>query len=434
MKLVIALLFTLTLSLQAQIYADFTVSQGGSEIGTFRARLDYEKAPRTCANFIGLATGTKAFRNLTTGQVEKRPYFDGIIFHRLIHSFVIQGGDPLGTGTGGPGYMFQDEFDPELRHSGRYILSMANSGLNTNGSQFFITLAATPNLDDVHNVFGEVVNIAPYTTGRSIIDDFANSSIHPTNSSDRPNSEIRMDSVTITRVGAAAEAFDIEDESLRLPNVQAQDLTIVADGNSAPTLTFDQSSNTTFHLGLSPNLENWQTTSRFIASGEDSELDFEIPTSNQSTFDKHFYYPSRVEWPSPSFSRIDLQGQTLNFTANAQRTVAGADGILGTADDFLEGGLFSATFAFNGTQGVCSPNAGIITTGSQSGSFTIYTASVTPFTNQVITRKSSFAPPFILNLGYDSINSGRLTGTILSASDSQSNTSLLRGAFTLSPN
>jgi peptidyl-prolyl cis-trans isomerase A (cyclophilin A) len=132
--------------------AHFTTSEG-----SFTVRLFEEDVPNTVANFVGLAEGTKEWTDPKSGQKVKRPYFDGLIFHRVIDGFMIQGGDPLGTGTGGPGYKFADEFSLKLRHSKPGILSMANSGPNSNGGQFFITLAATPWLDNKHSVFGEVV-------------------------------------------------------------------------------------------------------------------------------------------------------------------------------------------------------------------------------------------------------------------------------------
>jgi peptidyl-prolyl cis-trans isomerase A (cyclophilin A) len=132
--------------------AHFTTSEGN-----FTVRLFDEDAPNTVGNFVGLAEGTKEFTDPQGGQKVKRPFFDGLTFHRVIDGFMIQGGDPLGTGTGGPGYKFADEFSPKLRHSKPGILSMANAGPNSNGSQFFITLAATPWLDNKHSVFGEVV-------------------------------------------------------------------------------------------------------------------------------------------------------------------------------------------------------------------------------------------------------------------------------------
>jgi peptidyl-prolyl cis-trans isomerase A (cyclophilin A) len=134
------------------LYAHFTTSDGH-----FTVRLFDAETPNTVANFAGLADGSKEWTDPRSGRKVKQPYFDGTIFHRVIAGFMIQGGDPLGQGTGGPGYTFADEFDPKLRHTKAGILSMANRGPNTNGGQFFITLAATPWLDDKHTVFGEVI-------------------------------------------------------------------------------------------------------------------------------------------------------------------------------------------------------------------------------------------------------------------------------------
>ena len=133
------------------VYAQFETSEGN-----FTIRLFDKEAPNTVANFVGLAEGTKEWTDPRTNQKVTQPYYDGIIFHRVIDGFMIQGGDPLGQGIGGPGYKFADEFHPSLRHSKPGILSMANAGPNTNGGQFFITLGPTPHLDNKHSVFGEV--------------------------------------------------------------------------------------------------------------------------------------------------------------------------------------------------------------------------------------------------------------------------------------
>jgi peptidyl-prolyl cis-trans isomerase A (cyclophilin A) len=133
-------------------YAHFT-----TPLGNFTIKLFEQDAPKTVANFTGLAEGTKEWTDPKTGQKVKKPYYEGLIFHRVIDGFMIQGGDPLGVGSGGPGYRFEDEFSPKLRHSKEGILSMANAGPNTNGGQFFITLGPTPHLDNKHSVFGEVV-------------------------------------------------------------------------------------------------------------------------------------------------------------------------------------------------------------------------------------------------------------------------------------
>lgn len=133
-------------------YAVLETSQG-----SLVCRLFEKEAPKTVANFIGLAEGTKEFSDPRTGQKVKRAFYDGLSFHRVIPGFMIQGGCPLGNGTGDPGYKFADEFHSSLRHDRPGKLSMANAGPNTNGSQFFITVAPTPWLDNRHTIFGEVV-------------------------------------------------------------------------------------------------------------------------------------------------------------------------------------------------------------------------------------------------------------------------------------
>src|SRR3990172_8466133 len=143
---------TLEAALKPGVYAKFVTTEGNFTIQLFE-----QEAPKTVANFIGLAEGTKEWTDPRTGQRVKKPYYNGIIFHRIIADFMIQGGDPLGQGTGGPGYKFEDEFSPKLKHTKEGILSMANSGPNTNGGQFFITLVPTPWLDGKHTIFGEVV-------------------------------------------------------------------------------------------------------------------------------------------------------------------------------------------------------------------------------------------------------------------------------------
>ena len=135
------------------LYARFVTTQGNIVIA-----LEEQRAPKTVKNFVGLAMGTQEWVHPRTGQVQKGVhYYDGTVFHRVIPNFMIQGGDPLGQGTGGPGYKFEDEFHPELRHSGLGTLSMANSGPSSNGSQFFVTEGPTPHLDNKHSVFGKVV-------------------------------------------------------------------------------------------------------------------------------------------------------------------------------------------------------------------------------------------------------------------------------------
>jgi len=173
-------------SLDDGLYAKIMTAKGDILL-----QLEYEKTPLTATNFVGLAEGTKEFHD-SSGRTSGR-YYDGLKFHRVIKNFMIQGGCPLGNGTGGPGYTFPDEFDPSLRHDRPGILSMANAGPGTNGSQFFITHVATPWLDNKHTVFGHVV------TGQDVV-----------------NSIVQGDRITrveIIRVGDKAKAFKADQAS-----------------------------------------------------------------------------------------------------------------------------------------------------------------------------------------------------------------------------
>ena len=160
--------------------------------GTIWARLFADKAPRTVANFVGLAEGTLEWTD-STGTAQTKPYYDGLIFHRVIPGFMVQAGCPIGRGTGGPGYRFGDEFHPELRHTKAGIFSMANAGPGTNGSQFFITCEATPHLDRRHSVFGEVVE------GMDVVLKIAGL---PRDYQDRPREDAVIERVTVEKIPA----------------------------------------------------------------------------------------------------------------------------------------------------------------------------------------------------------------------------------------
>jgi peptidyl-prolyl cis-trans isomerase A (cyclophilin A) len=159
-------------------------------LGTIVVRLFPGQAPKTVSNFTGLAEGTKEWTDPNTGARSKAPLYNGTIFHRVIDSFMLQGGDPLGTGTGGPGYKFEDEFDRSLRFDRPYLLAMANAGPGTNGSQFFITVAPTPHLNDRHTIFGEVIE------GSDVVDAIGKTE---TDRRDRPVKDVVLESVTIAR-------------------------------------------------------------------------------------------------------------------------------------------------------------------------------------------------------------------------------------------
>jgi peptidyl-prolyl cis-trans isomerase A (cyclophilin A) len=167
--------------------ATLTTSQG-----TITVRLFPDHAPKTVRNFVELAEGGREWTDPRTGQVTKTPLYNGTIFHRVIPQFMIQGGDPLGTGTGGPGYKFDDEIHPDLTFDRPYLLAMANAGKQgghgTNGSQFFITTVPTYWLNGKHTIFGEVIS------GQDVVDAIDNS---PTKPGDRPVNDIVLQSVTI---------------------------------------------------------------------------------------------------------------------------------------------------------------------------------------------------------------------------------------------
>lgn len=177
-------------SLEDGLYAKFETSKGD-----FIVRLEHDKAPLTVANFVALAEGKKTRLN----QLTEKPYYDGLIFHRVIKDFMVQAGCPKGDGSGGPGYSFFDEFEPSLRHSEPGILSMANSGPNTNGSQFFITHKATPWLDNKHSIFGKVIS------GFEVIDSIANVA---KGTADKPLENVVIRHLAIIRIGLNFKNYD----------------------------------------------------------------------------------------------------------------------------------------------------------------------------------------------------------------------------------
>ncbi len=165
------------------VYAVFDTT-----LGKFTIQLFPEDAPKTVENFIGLAKGTKEFIDPKTGAKAKRPFYDGLVFHRVIPNFMIQGGDPIGTGTGGPGYQFEDEFNSPRTFDKVGILAMANAGPGTNGSQFFITTAATPWLNKHHTIFGQV------TEGYDVVEKISQVK---RDGNDRPLTPVSIKKVTI---------------------------------------------------------------------------------------------------------------------------------------------------------------------------------------------------------------------------------------------
>lgn len=174
------------------LYAEFNTNQG-----TFVAELFYEATPITVANFVSLAEGKS--HSMIDSTYKGKKFYDGLTFHRIIKDFMIQGGDPTGTGSGGPGYRFPDEIVDTLRHDSKGYLSMANAGPGTNGSQFFVTLAETPWLDGRHTIFGEVIE------GQDVVDSIGQMETGPR---DAPVNEVVIENVNIIRKGKGAKDFD----------------------------------------------------------------------------------------------------------------------------------------------------------------------------------------------------------------------------------
>jgi peptidyl-prolyl cis-trans isomerase A (cyclophilin A) len=170
-----------------ELYATLTTNRGAITL-----RLLSNHAPKTVRNFVELAEGSREWTDPTSGEPTTSRLYDGTIFHRVIDGFMIQGGDPLGSGRGGPGYKFADEFHPELAFNRPYLLAMANAGPNTNGSQFFITVGPQPHLNNRHTIFGEVAD----ASSREVVDAIATTATAP---GDRPIEDVVIESVTIQR-------------------------------------------------------------------------------------------------------------------------------------------------------------------------------------------------------------------------------------------
>lgn len=235
-------------ALRAAPSADGLYARFDTSLGTFWCQLEYTRAPRTVANFVSLAEGTRPWLDFNRATVSSRRFYDGLTFHRVVEGFVIQGGSPNGFGNDNPGYTFKDEFHPQLRHNAAGILSMANSGPNSNGSQFFVTLTNTPSLDDKHSVFGSVVE------GLEVV--FAIGAVAVTN--ERPVTPVFMNSVTIERRGAAAQAFDPAAVTPPLPVVEWAPQTIGTAPNITTSLViaFPVLSQYSFYSAFGTNLSN----------------------------------------------------------------------------------------------------------------------------------------------------------------------------------
>jgi cyclophilin family peptidyl-prolyl cis-trans isomerase len=272
------------------LYATFAVKRGAAGVGEFSCRLEFTTVPRTVANFVGLAEGARPFVDFQRGHATKRSFYDGLTFHRVVAGFVIQGGSPKGDGSDGPGYTFRDEFEASLRHSRAGILAMANSGTNSNGSQFFVTLDATPWLDDVHSVFGEVAE------GLSVVNSVRQGDV--------------IERVTIVRNGAAAQAFD----------ANAHGLPVVAEANPVlvPTLAgfelnYGQPANAEFFVFHSDALTAWSRLAGKELEGVNPVVGPRDDSAVTAAKAMTFFNVARVQYPDAIFTPPSVVGKRLSL-------------------------------------------------------------------------------------------------------------------------
>lgn len=224
------------------LYARFTTS-----MGTFYCQLRYNLVPRTVGTFVSLTEGDKDWLDHSQARIVRRPFYDGLTFHRVIANGIIQSGSPNGTGSDDAGYRFKDEFNPALTHSQPGVLAMANSGTNSNGSQFYITVSPQPPLDNHYTIFGRVVE------GMDIVTNISNV---PANSSQKPLTPIILTNVTILRIGAAATAFDATAVSPPLPVPHPIDSNIQITGPNL-LLHWQNTVSNEYRICFTANLANW---------------------------------------------------------------------------------------------------------------------------------------------------------------------------------
>jgi cyclophilin family peptidyl-prolyl cis-trans isomerase len=297
------------------IFAEFNTS-----MGSFTCRLEYASSPKAVANFIGLATGQRPWLDQRTGAVRSEPFYNGLTFHRVIAGFVIQGGSRNGFGTDDPGYKFLDEFTNSLRYASAGVLGMANSGTNSNGAQFFLTLAPTTNLNDHYTIFGEL------SGGTNVIFDIARVG---TDFSDKPTNNIVLQSVEIRRVGAQAEAFDINAQGL--PLVTSQPLVIAKAGTNQVSLTFSNRASTENFLFSATNFyvpgiftNVYVITNYFITNvviGVTNEVETNATHTNivlNTSYGTNVYATNLAVWSSESLG-IEVPNSPMTNTFNRAR-------------------------------------------------------------------------------------------------------------------
>lgn len=298
------------------IFADFTTS-----LGSFTVELNAEQAPRTVANFVSLAEGSRPWMDPSTGAVRvNQPYYDGLLFHRVIADFMSQSGSRNGLGTDGPGYRLRDEFSPSLTHQ-RHVISMANSGVNTNGAQFFITDATAFHLDGKHSVFGHVV------AGGNVVDAI---NAVPTGANDRPLTPVVIQTVNIRRVGVTAETFDVTAWSLPLLSTLPGNLAVTPGG---PILYRIQpaASRTVTQAHKSLDLTSWSPS--FSRNEYQNNIDLSTLQLGTANTDRAFFNISQAHYPDALPSSLASRVFDVEITGNLQfKFIINSNGETGTCE------------------------------------------------------------------------------------------------------
>lgn len=368
------------------IFADFTTS-----LGSFTCQLDYTNAPKTVANFIALATGERPWMDPASGQVRTNPFYNGLTFHRVVARFMIQSGSPNGQGSDGPGYVIPDEFSPALKHTVPCVISMANSGPNSGGSQFFITVTNTSWLDNVHSVFGRV------TTGTSVV--HAISRV-VTDSGDKPLTNVVVQNVAIRRVGTAAQSFNIH--TCSLPAVASCPLRITVKTNTV-TLQFTNSLNAGLFLRESTNLTAWTPSSLGV--------DILPPVTNRAQLTQgvapRYYALTRVQYPSSTLAPRAVTNRNLTL--------------------FLNNGLGTITNRFNSTGG------GTYNYEGDPGTITSYSWSQDVYRGRLWPVYYSSLYPMYLRFDFTNVAGGTFSGTVYPYHPSSYGAFGVSGGFTLTP-
>jgi cyclophilin family peptidyl-prolyl cis-trans isomerase len=333
------------------LYADFTTS-----MGSFTCKLDYVNAPMTVANFVGLAEGSRPWLDLVTGQVHAQPFYDGLIFHRVITNFMSQSGSRNGQGTDNPGYTFPDEFSSLLRHDGPGVLSMANSGKNSNGAQFFITATNTPWLDNVHSVFGRVVS------GLNILEAINNV---PT-CSNRPLADVVILHVAIRRVGESAAAFNITNPALARMAPLSMGTSNTSNG---PALIFSREQYCGYQFYSSSNLLSWtgENLGYEIAPPTTTGLVLGARTAGKNT---QFFTVTRIQYPTNAFMPWTLQNRSMQLAFNS--------GLGSLQLSFTN--TTTGTYVYNGSPGQIVSGSWQQTTPYRSYLWPIYFSALNPMT------------------------------------------------------